>query len=104
MGYYSKLLIKNDLEFQQLSDGEYQLLSIYALIDLFDEVDTVFLLDEVDFIEKEKSKVKIETSKNFMELVQSAPKSSGAKASKNSAGNLQTEDEDFFRAIGLIND
>ena len=63
-----------------------------------------FLLDEVDFIEKEKSKVKIETSKNFMELVQSAPKSSGAKASKNSAGNLQTEDEDFFRAIGLIND
>ena len=44
----SKLLIKNDLEFQQLSDGEYQLLSIYALIDLFDEVDTVFLLDEVD--------------------------------------------------------
>lgn len=44
----SKLLIKNDLEFQQLSDGEYQLLSIYALIDLFDEIDTVFLLDEVD--------------------------------------------------------
>ena len=42
------MLIKNDLEFQQLSDGEYQLLSIYALIDLFDEVDTVFLLDEVD--------------------------------------------------------
>lgn len=63
-----------------------------------------FLLDEVDFIEKEKSKVKIETSKNFMELVQSAPKSQGAKASKNGAGNLQTEDEDFFRAIGLIND
>ena len=63
-----------------------------------------FLLDEVDVIEKEKSKVKIETSKNFMELVQSAPKRQGAKASKNGAGNLQTEDEDFFRAIGLIND
>lgn len=44
----TKLLIKNDLEFEQLSDGEYQLLSIYALIDLFDSENTIFLFDEVD--------------------------------------------------------
>lgn len=37
-----------ELEFEQLSDGEYQLLSIYALIDLFDSGDTIFLLDEID--------------------------------------------------------
>ncbi len=37
-----------ELEFEQLSDGEYQLLSIYALIDLFDSEDTLFLFDEID--------------------------------------------------------
>ena len=42
------LLFKNHLELRQLSDGEYQLLSIYALIDLFDDKNTIFLLDEVD--------------------------------------------------------
>jgi len=42
------LYFKNDLEFDRLSDGEYQLLSIYALIDLFDDSQTLFLLDEVD--------------------------------------------------------
>lgn len=36
------------LEFEQLSDGEYQLLSIYALIDLFDSEETLFLFDEID--------------------------------------------------------
>ncbi len=39
---------KNNLELAQLSDGEYQLLSIYAIIDLFDNENTIFLLDEVD--------------------------------------------------------
>lgn len=42
------LFFKNSLELRQLSDGEYQLLSIYALIDLFDNKNTIFLLDEVD--------------------------------------------------------
>lgn len=42
------LYFNNDLEFEQLSDGEYQLLAIYALIDLFDNENTIFLLDEVD--------------------------------------------------------
>lgn len=42
------LFFKNNLELRQLSDGEYQLLSIYALIDLFDGENTIFLLDEVD--------------------------------------------------------
>lgn len=44
----SILYFKNDLEFNQLSDGEYQLLSIYALIDLFDSDKTIFLFDEID--------------------------------------------------------
>ena len=42
------LKFKNNLEFEQLSDGEYQLLAIYALIDLFDSEDTIFLFDEID--------------------------------------------------------
>ncbi|HAO08922.1 MAG TPA: hypothetical protein DCQ50_18525 [Chryseobacterium sp.] len=42
------LHFKNKLGFRQLSDGEYQLLSIYALIDLFDNENTVFLFDEID--------------------------------------------------------
>lgn len=43
-----KLYFNEELEFNQLSDGEYQLLSIYSLIDLFDTDDTIFLFDEVD--------------------------------------------------------
>ena len=42
------LYFKNDLELNQLSDGEHQLLAIYGLIDLFDSDNTLFLLDEVD--------------------------------------------------------
>ena len=42
------LKLKNDLELDQLSDGEYQLLFLYALIDLFDAANTLFLLDEAD--------------------------------------------------------
>ncbi|NOT76174.1 MAG: ATP-binding protein [Cyclobacteriaceae bacterium] len=38
----------NNLELNDFSDGEYQILAIYALIDLFDTTDTLFLLDEVD--------------------------------------------------------
>lgn len=44
--YFNKQ--SDELEFEQLSDGEYQLLSIYALIDLFDSPDTLFLFDEID--------------------------------------------------------
>ncbi len=43
-----KLYFDNSLEFNQLSDGEYQLLSIYSLIDLFDSDNTIFLFDEID--------------------------------------------------------
>lgn len=43
-----KLLFNNNLELDQLSDGEYQLLFLLALIDLFDSEDTLFLLDEAD--------------------------------------------------------
>ena len=40
--------MKRGLELDQLSDGEYQLLFLYALIDLFDAENTLFLLDEAD--------------------------------------------------------
>jgi ABC-type multidrug transport system ATPase subunit len=43
-----KLVFKGDIELNQLSDGEYQLLFLYALIDLFDSDDTLFLFDEAD--------------------------------------------------------
>jgi ABC-type multidrug transport system ATPase subunit len=42
------LVFDNNIEFSQLSDGEYQLLSIYALMDLFDNENTIFLFDEID--------------------------------------------------------
>lgn len=38
----------NNLELSDLSDGEYQILFLYSLIDLFDHPETVFLLDEID--------------------------------------------------------
>lgn len=43
-----KLVFNGDIELDQLSDGEYQLLFLYALIDLFDSNDTLFLFDEAD--------------------------------------------------------
>lgn len=44
----AELYFKNDLELNQLSDGEHQLLAIYSLMDLFDSENSMFLLDEVD--------------------------------------------------------
>lgn len=41
------LKFKN-IELNQLSDGEHQLLAIYAMMDLFDSDKSLFLLDEVD--------------------------------------------------------
>ena len=41
------LKFKN-IGFKHLSDGEYQILSTYAIIDLFDNENTIFLLDEID--------------------------------------------------------
>lgn len=43
-----QLLFNNNIELGQLSDGEYQLLFLYALIDLFDSENTLFLFDEAD--------------------------------------------------------
>lgn len=42
------LRFKNDIQFKHLSDGEYQILSTYAIIDLFDNENTIFLFDEID--------------------------------------------------------
>jgi len=43
-----ELYFQNNLEFKQLSDWEYQLLGVYAIIDLFDKEKTLFLFDEID--------------------------------------------------------
>lgn len=43
-----QLVFNNNIELDQLSDGEYQLLFLYALVDLFDSENTLFLLDEAD--------------------------------------------------------
>lgn len=42
------LRFKNNIQFKHLSDGEYQILSTYAIIDLFDAENTIFLFDEID--------------------------------------------------------
>ena len=44
----TQLTFENGLSINDLSDGEYQILFLYALLDLFDSEDTFFLLDEVD--------------------------------------------------------
>ena len=44
----SELKFKNDFTLNNLSDGEYQLLVIFSLIDLFDSDNTLFLFDEID--------------------------------------------------------
>ncbi|WP_299180141.1 AAA family ATPase [uncultured Aquimarina sp.] len=44
----AQIHFKGGLELNDLSDGEHQLLAIYALVDLFDADQTLFLLDEVD--------------------------------------------------------
>ncbi len=43
-----KIVFNNNIELDQLSDGEYQLLFLYALVDLFDSENTLFLFDEAD--------------------------------------------------------
>ncbi|MCF6439871.1 ATP-binding protein [Pseudoalteromonas luteoviolacea] len=42
------LSFKDNLNLDDLSDGEYQILFLYSLLDLFDSDNTLFLLDEVD--------------------------------------------------------
>lgn len=43
-----RLKFYNDLSLDEVSDGEYQLLFVYALLDLFDNEKTLFLFDEAD--------------------------------------------------------
>lgn len=44
----SSLSLKNGLELGDLSDGEFQILFLYSIIDLFDSEDTLFIFDEAD--------------------------------------------------------
>jgi hypothetical protein len=59
-----------------------------------------FLLDEEDFIKTATSKVKVETSRNFLELVNVKPKENGSKQSSNS-GKTSDVDEEFLKELGL---
>lgn len=43
-----RLVFNNEITLNDISDGEYQLLFIYSLLDLFDSEKTLFLLDEAD--------------------------------------------------------
>ena len=61
-----------------------------------------FLLDDQDYIEKEKSRVKPQTQKKYLELMSIAPKSKGGKQTKKNSTNLEQADEDFLRDIGVI--
>lgn len=61
-----------------------------------------FLLDEKDFIEKEKSRVKTEVSKQYLELMHMTPSNKGSKETKKNTNNLQTDDEELFRELGLL--
>lgn len=60
-----------------------------------------FLLDEEDFITTAKSSVKKEVAKKYLELVNITPKDKGSKESSK-AGNLQTDDEELFKELGLF--
>jgi len=44
----AQLMFKDGLRLNHLSDGEFQILFLYALFDLFDAKNTLFLLDEAD--------------------------------------------------------
>lgn len=62
-----------------------------------------FLLDDQDFINKEKSKVKTETQTKYLELMKITPGSKGSsQTSKPKSGNLEMGDEDFLRDLGLL--
>jgi predicted ATP-dependent endonuclease of OLD family len=44
----TQLTFSTGWELNDLSDGEYQLLTIFAILDLFDGPETLFILDEID--------------------------------------------------------
>lgn len=59
-----------------------------------------FLLDEDDFVKKATSKVKVETSRNFLELMNVKPKESGSKQSNNSDKSNDV-DYELLKELGL---
>lgn len=44
----SSLIFKDNLELGDLSDGEFQMLFLYSIVDLFDSDNTIFIFDEAD--------------------------------------------------------
>lgn len=59
-----------------------------------------FILDEEDFLKKEKSKAKLETQTKYMEMVHVIPKDKGSTASKSTTSqSLSEADENFLQEI-----
>ena len=59
-----------------------------------------FLLDEEEIVKKATSKVKVETSRNFLELMNVKPKESGSKQSNNSDKSNDV-DYELLKELGL---
>jgi hypothetical protein len=59
-----------------------------------------FLLDDEDFIENRKSKVKTETQKRYLELVNITPTSGGGKQTK--PKDTHSDEDDLYRELGLL--
>lgn len=55
------------LNFKDLSDGEYQLLALYSILDLFDSQNTIFLFDEIDSHLHYKNNQKLWSNLNSIE-------------------------------------
>ena len=89
------------LRYSKESDGKYhyeKLLEDKLKDSEFASKFVHFLLDEQDFLNREKSKVKAETTKKMMELVHIIPKEKGSKTTTNPQ-NLSTADEEFLNEI-----
>ena len=89
------------LRYSKESDGKYhyeKLLEDKLKDSEFASKFVHFLLDEQDFLNREKSKVKAETTKKMMELVHIIPKEKGSKTTT-TPQNLSTADEEFLNEI-----
>lgn len=64
-----------------------------------------FLLDEEDFINKQKAATKVDTQKRVLEIMKITPGSKGSKVTtkKTSGHNMETAEEEIYRELGIIN-
>lgn len=60
-----------------------------------------FILNDEDYVENRKSRIKTDTQKKYLELVNITPTTTGGKQSK-STNNLQADEDEIFRELGLL--